>query len=114
MKLELHRVLRGAAVAAFLLALATAGGALDLKGAKAAGQIGEKPDGYIGAVAAKPSAAVSELVGNINGQRRQHYQRIATDTGAPLEAVAAQAGGKLIGKAKKGEFIQRRGKWVKK
>jgi uncharacterized protein YdbL (DUF1318 family) len=96
-----------------LIGLPAAAGSLD--GVKAAGQVGEKPDGYIGLVDPGAPAEVRKLAKDINARRRVKYEEIAEETGAPAAAVAARAGTKLVARTAKGNFVMdESGKWVRK
>ncbi len=86
--------------------------ALDLQTAKAQGLVGETSSGYLAPV--KATAAAKNLVNNINGKRKQHYQKIAASNKIPLSAVEQQAGKKAIAKTPGGQFIQVNGAWRKK
>lgn len=88
--------------------------ALDLDEARAKGLLGEKADGYVAAVSETPSEEVAQLVAEINAKRRAAYQEIAQRTGAPVEAVGALSGKKLIEKAPSGQWVKPDGAWVKK
>ena len=71
--------------------LATAGPALaqDWKAARAAGQIGEQSDGYLGVVGAG-SAQLERVVADVNAQRKQHYfARAGDQTPALFAQIAA-------------------------
>ena len=97
------------------LALAAPAGALDLEGAKRDGLVGERADGFVGAVVAKPSPEVQQLVEGVNARRRTRYQEIARQNGTTLDAVAALAGEKLIARAAPGEWItDAQGNWQQK
>jgi uncharacterized protein YdbL (DUF1318 family) len=99
---------------AFLaLALAAPAPGLDLDGAKKAGLIGEKPDGYVGVVG-QPTPHVQALVEEVNAKRRAAYGKIAQQNGAPLADVAALAGKKLIEGAPAGAYVYIDGKWVRR
>ncbi len=96
------------------LLLAVPAGALTLDEARAQGLVGERADGYVGVVA-NGSGEVQALVNNVNSQRRAAYAKIASNTGAPIDAVAAQAGAKLIAQRPAGEWVtDAGGKWRKK
>ena len=96
-----------------LIGLPAAAGSLD--SVKAAGQVGEKPDGYIGLVDEGAPAEVRGLVKDVNARRRVKYEEIAEETGAAVAAVAARAGTKLIARTAKGNFVMdKSGKWVRK
>jgi len=78
-----------------------------LDDAKAAGHVGEGPDGYAHLVdPGSTPGDIAALVSEINGKRRAAYQRIADREGIPLEAVAAQAGAKLIDRAPPGSRVR--------
>ena len=114
----MHNSLRSAAlalVAACLLLPAAGAGASALDDAKAAGLVGERPDGYVGLVVASAPAATQALVTDINARRRAHYQEIASKNGTTIEAVSHVAGSKLIARASPGQWIMNaQGSWVKK
>ena len=87
--------------------------AVTLDEAKAAGQVGEMPNGYIGVVQSGPG--VQELVEFVNVRRRARYQEIADKEGAPLAAVEQRAGARLIDRAGPGQYIMNAsGAWVRK
>ena len=89
--------------------------AADLDGAKAAGQVGERPDGYLGLVDANAPGDVKALVERVNKGRRAKYEQIAAKRGAPVEAVAVQAGAKLIERAQPGHYVMdTSGRWKRK
>jgi uncharacterized protein YdbL (DUF1318 family) len=101
-------------IVAFVLALALPALALDLDEARAKGAIGERADGYVAAVKADPTDEVKQLVSEVNAKRRAHYEEIAQRNGAPVEAVAALAGQKLISGAPAGQFVNDGNGWRKK
>ncbi len=87
--------------------------ALDLQQAKSQGLVGERLDGYLGIV--KPSDRVQALVKKINLGRREHYKRIAQQTGTSRDVVEVLAGKKAIQKTPAGQYIQNAsGAWIKK
>lgn len=89
--------------------------AADLNGAKAAGQVGERPDGYLGLVEANAPADVKTLVEDVNRRRRAKYAEIAQKNGLPVEAVAAQAGAKLTERVPAGQYrMDANGRWVRR
>jgi uncharacterized protein YdbL (DUF1318 family) len=73
--------------------------------ARSAGQIGEKPDGYLGVVGSQ-SGAVQKLVDSINIQRRAAYTKAAAAQGATVEDFAFTSGCNLIAKTSTGEKYQ--------
>ena len=86
-----------------------------LDASKARGQIGERPDGFVGLVTpASASSADRELVASINQQRRAHYARIAADQGTSVEVVAVLAGKKLVERTPVGQFYMSGGRWGKR
>ena len=70
--------------------------------ARAAGQVGEQPDGYLGIVGAG-SAQLRALVGNINIQRKAKYTESAQASGATVEEMAFTSGCNLIAQTQAGE-----------
>jgi len=74
-----------------------------LDDAKAAGQLGERWDGYLGVV--KPNGAAEALAADINQKRKAHYAQIAAKNGATVEATAAIAGAKLVESAPSGQYV---------
>jgi uncharacterized protein YdbL (DUF1318 family) len=70
--------------------------------ARAAGQVGEQPDGYLGVVGAG-SAELRALVSNINIQRKSAYTQKAQASGATVEQLAFTSGCNLIQQTSAGE-----------
>ena len=70
--------------------------------ARAAGQVGEQPDGYLGVVGAG-SADLRALVNNINIQRKAAYTQKAQASGATVEQLAFTSGCNLIQQTSSGE-----------
>ena len=89
--------------------------ALNLDQARAAGQIGERPDGLVGAVTAGANAEVMALVETINRARLDAYRELAQKEGTPIEAVQAVAGERQMqAAARNGWFIlDAGGRWRK-
>jgi uncharacterized protein YdbL (DUF1318 family) len=78
-------------------ALGAAPAAADpLDDARAAGQIGERPDGYVAVVDASAPANIKSLADSINRQRREAYQKIANQKGVPIEQIGALTAEKII------------------
>jgi len=73
--------------------------------ARHAGQVGEKPDGYLGVVGSQ-SAAIQKLVDSINIQRRSAYTKAAAAQGATVEDFAFTSGCNLVAKTAPGEKYQ--------
>ena len=70
--------------------------------ARAAGQVGEQPDGYLGVVGAG-SAELRAIVANINIQRKSAYTQKAAASGATVEQLAFTSGCNLIAQTAAGE-----------
>ena len=73
--------------------------------ARASGDIGEQPDGYLGIVG-NPTPALRALVNNINIQRKSAYTQMATSSGSTVEQMAFVSGCNLIGQTTAGEKYQ--------
>jgi uncharacterized protein YdbL (DUF1318 family) len=71
-------------------------------GARAAGQVGEKPDGYLGAI----YGAKQALVDDINIKRKDAYTAEARQQGATVEQIAFVAGCRNILRTEAGEKYQ--------
>lgn len=102
------------AISLLLLVHAGAAHALDLDAAKQQGLVGEQTDGFVGAVAASPTSEVEALVADVNTRRRASYAAIASKNGTSVEAVAALAAQKLIGRVPSGQWISDKGRWYQK
>ena len=99
----------------FTLGLATISpaSALSLEEAKAKGLVGEKPNGYLGAV--HPSVSdVQALTNDVNQKRREAYEDIAKRHRTQLDAVETLAGEKAIQNTKPGHFVEGPSGWMKK
>lgn len=96
-----------------LFALPVAAQSLDA--AKAAGQIGERIDGYVGVVDANAPGDIKRLVDEVNAGRKAKYAEIAAERGTSVQAVAQIAGEKLIERAARGEYVMGAdGRWRQK
>ena len=73
--------------------------------ARAAGQLGEKTDGYLGVVGSQP-AAVESLANDINIRRRENYAQKAQEQGVTLQEYAITQGCILIARTQPGEKYQ--------
>ena len=103
----------GAMLLLCLSALPAAAQSLDE--AKAAGQVGERIDGYVGVVDADAPGEVRALVDRVNAERKAKYAAIAAERGASVQAVAQIAGEKLIERAARGQYVLgANGKWRQK
>ena len=95
-------------IGAILLALclsALPAAAQSLDQAKAAGQVGERIDGYVGVVDANAPGDIRALVDEVNAERQAKYAEIAAERGIAVQAVAQIAGQKLIGRAPGGQYV---------
>lgn len=100
-------------IAALLLGASSLALALSLDDAKGQGLVGEQPNGYLGVVKATPEAV--ELVADINGKRREAYERIARENGITLDQVSNLAGQKAIERSAAGTYVRTPdGQWVTK
>lgn len=102
-------------LAVLMLAFAAPAFADPLDDARAAGQIGERPDGLVGAVSPSAPANIKSLVQATNAKRLEKYQSIANQKGVPPEQVGAIAGEKIIGNLTPGwYYMDASGSWVQK
>jgi uncharacterized protein len=86
-----------------------------LDDARAAGLVGERPDGLVAPVSASAPGDIQSLVQAVNAKRMEKYQQIATQKGVPVEQIGAIAGEKIIGKLKPGSYyMDSSGNWVQK
>jgi len=108
--------LRAAAAVLCLALTASIAHADALDDARAAGQLGERPDGYVDVVNPGASADIVSLKEQINAQRRKIYQQLAGEKGVPVEEVGALAAEKTIAqKLKPGMYyMNSSGQWVQK
>lgn len=83
-----------------------------LPAAKAAGQLGEQPDGYLGVVSEGGNAR--DIAKQINDARRQEYQRLARENNIQLRDVESMAGKKALERTPSGQYIMLNGVWMKK
>lgn len=89
--------------------------ALDLSEAKAKGLIGERLDGYLGAVESVPSTEVMKLITEVNDKRRAQFKEISAKRGQPIAVVEKLAAEKFLEKTEAGHYIMSpSGAWVKK
>lgn len=107
------RVTFAASATVLWILLASSAVALSLDEAKAKGLVGEKSNGYLGAV--NPSDAEAQaLMEDVNRKRRQAYEDIAKRNRTNIQAVETLAGEKAIQNTKPGHFIEGSGGWIKK
>ena len=82
-----------------------------IQSARAAGQVGERYDGYIGFVV-PPSPALREEVGEVNIKRRALYSNLASRRGVAPSDVGVTAGCELLGRVRVGEsYLLQDGVW---
>lgn len=112
----MHRLTRIAPLAALLaIGLMAAPAFADrdpaYASARASGQIGEQPDGYLGIVVA-PTSELRKLVDDINIKRRALYSTKAQQNNVTLEAYALTSGCQAILRTTPGEMYRTPdGKW---
>jgi len=108
--------LRAAAAFLFVALSASIAHADSLDDARAAGLLGERPDGYVDVVDPSAGADILSLKEQINAQRRKIYQQLAGEKGVPVEEVGALAAEKTIAqKLKPGMYyMDNSGQWVQK
>jgi uncharacterized protein YdbL (DUF1318 family) len=87
---------------ALLAAIPAAAQTPAVDGARVAGAVGERFDGYVG-VAVPVSAAVRSQVASINIQRRALYSRLAASKGVSPQDVGVTAGCQLLARVSVGE-----------
>lgn len=73
--------------------------------ARAAGKIGEKPDGYLGVVGSQ-GADIQAMVRDLNIKRKAAYTAKASGNGATIEDFAFTTGCNLIAQTASGEKYQ--------
>lgn len=99
----------------FLLLLAGTAHAVTLQEAKDQGLVGEQRDGYVGLVTGSAPEDVMALVRQVNEQRRQRYEQIASDNGITMEQVTALAYAQAVEATRPGHFVQLpNGAWTRK
>lgn len=86
-----------------------------LTDAYAAGYVGERPDGYVALVDNNAPSSVRQLVDEINAQRRQAYQSVAAQTGAPVDQVGIRAAQRIYSEVPSGTYLlSQSGSWYRK
>lgn len=105
----------GVAILLTLGLLASAAQADALTDARAAGYIGERPDGYVALVDNNAPASVRQLVDEINAQRRAAFQNVASSTGAPLDQIGIRAAQRIYSEVPSGTYLlSQSGSWYQK
>jgi uncharacterized protein YdbL (DUF1318 family) len=80
--------------------------------ARAAGQVGERYDGYLGYALVQPSAQARQQTEAINIRRRALYTDLATRRGASPQEVGITAGCTLLARVEVGEsYMLADGQW---
>lgn len=89
--------------------------AITLDEARGQGLVGEKADGLVAPISSNASSEIAALVASINSARLNSYRQLAAKDSAPLEAVQAIAGEKLMGKARENGWyvMDASGRWSK-
>ncbi|MGF1625481.1 MAG: YdbL family protein [Alphaproteobacteria bacterium] len=106
---------RGAVMLVAMCLMAVSALADSLSDARAAGYIGERPDGYVALVDNNAPGNVRALVDQINAQRRQAYQNVASQTGAPVEQVGIVAAQRIYNEVPGGTYLlSQSGSWYRK
>ena len=98
----------------WLLAAPAAAQTPAVNAARAAGQVGERYDGYLG-IAAPVSGPVRSQVATINIQRRSLYSNLAASRGASPSDVGITAGCQLLARVGAGEaYLLTDGTWQRR
>jgi len=109
------RLVLSALAGLFSLLVALSALAATLDSAKAEGWIGEMPTGYLGLVRQDAPQDVKTLVADVNSKRKQRYQQIAKQQGAPLGDVEKVGGQTAIDMTAPGNYVMdSAGRWVRK
>jgi hypothetical protein len=86
-----------------------------LDGPRAAGQVGERYDGYAVLRDANAPAAVKSLVSQTNAQRKALYEKRAKEDKVPVEAIGKIYAQQIINSAPKGTyFLSQSGQWTRR
>ena len=89
--------------------------AISMGEAKASGLVGERANGYLGAVKSPASADVKALINSINQKRRDAYTKGAAKAGVNRNVFEQRTGQRLQDRAPKGHYIELpNGTWKKK
>lgn len=83
-----------------LAGVANTASAITLDEARVQGLVGERPDGLVGAVSSNASTDIAAMIAEINAARLESYRRLSSKDNAPVAAVQAIAGEKLMAKAR--------------
>src|SRR5262249_40593512 len=86
-----------------------------LAAAKAQGQVGEQPDGLIGAVSASPTAPIRAVVERITRERMQLYAQVAQRNSASVPDTQRVFGERLIRETPAGQYYRdSAGRWQRR
>ncbi len=89
--------------------------AIDLKGAKSNGLVGERNDGYLGYVVKPASDEVQALVKDVNTKRKAKFKASAQKNNVTTEQVANRFYQLAVTKTGSGHYYQdASGNWLKK
>ena len=107
--------LLGGLLLALAMVFAAPAMADSLDDARAAGLVGERPDGLVAPVSPNAPANVLSLVQSVNAKRLEKYQQISAEKGVPVEQVGAITAEKIIAKLPAGAYyMNSSGAWVTK
>lgn len=83
--------------------------------AKAAGQVGEQADGYLGLVSGDAPAPVRAAVAEINTGRTDAFKDAAAKAGTSVDVAGAAVGKQLFDRLPAGQYYRTaEGRWAKK
>jgi len=86
-----------------------------VEAAKAAGQVGEQADGYLGLVHGQASPDIGGAVAEINAGRAAVYRETAAKTGVTVEAAGQATATQLLARVPAGQYYRPlNGAWTKK
>lgn len=98
-------LLAGALLAGGLSAAQAEGRSPAYAAARAAGQVGEQQDGYLGVVGSQ-SADIAAMVRDLNNKRRQVYTEGAASAKSTVQEFATASACRLISETQPGEKYQ--------
>ncbi len=103
------------ALAALLFTLPAAAQARPLDAPRAAGQVGERFDGYAMVRSDSAPASVKALVTQTNAERRALYEKRAKESGATAADIGKIYAQQILNSAPKGTwFLTQGGKWIQR
>ena len=106
---------RGTALALAIGVIAGSASAGALEAARAAGYIGERPDGYVAIVSNSAPGSIQQLVQEINAQRRAVYETAAAQSGEPLNVIELRGGQRIAAGVPSGTWLMSQaGQWYQK